>query len=93
MHLLFHYLYLLFIYFQAPGFGEDDYRVCMAAGVITKGTDVPCPVDSSGQFTSPITDFCGRYIKEADPDICLALKANGLLVHKVGCCHRPYPVH
>ncbi len=82
---LFHHLYLLFIYLQAPGFGEDDYRVCMAAGVISKGIDVPCPVDSSGLFTSPITDFTGRYIKETDQDICAALKTNGLLIHKVGC--------
>ncbi|CAN0505066.1 unnamed protein product, partial [Scytosiphon promiscuus] len=33
---------------QSPSFGEDDYRVCMAFGVIDKGEDIPCPVDSNG---------------------------------------------
>ncbi len=47
---------------------------------------MPCPVDSSGRFTSPITDFSGRYIKDTDQDICAALKANGLLIHKVVRC-------
>lgn len=33
---------------QAPAFGEDDWRVCVANGVIEKdkGT-VPCPIDVS----------------------------------------------
>jgi len=36
---------------QAPAFGEDDYRVCRAHGIISAGTDVPCPVDDAGCFT------------------------------------------
>lgn len=35
-------------YTQAPAFGEDDYRVCLAHGVIGRGEDIPCPVDSNG---------------------------------------------
>ena len=48
---------------QAPYFGEDDYRVCLAAGVITKDMDMACPVDASGRFTDPVTDFRGQYVK------------------------------
>jgi len=45
---------------QAAAFGEDDYRVCLAHGVIAKGQDLPCPVDSNGCFTprSPPSRVC-----------------------------------
>jgi isoleucyl-tRNA synthetase len=45
---------------QAPAFGEDDYRVCLANGVVSKGEDLPCPVDANGRFTAEVTDFVGR---------------------------------
>ena len=45
---------------QAPGFGEDDYRVCIANGVVMKGETVPCPVDESGCFTAEVRDFVGQ---------------------------------
>lgn len=48
---------------QAPYFGEDDYRVCLAAGVITKDQDIICPVDGSGRFVHPVSDFEGQYVK------------------------------
>ena len=48
---------------QAPGFGEDDFRVCQNYGIIKKGERVVCPVDSSGRFTSEVTDFRGQYVK------------------------------
>ena len=28
---------------QAPAFGEDDYRVCVANSVVDKSAEVPCP--------------------------------------------------
>ena len=59
---------------QAPAFGEDDYRVCIAHGIIHKGDDIPCPVDSNGLFTDRVSDFVGRYVKDADDDICKLLK-------------------
>ncbi len=49
---------------QAPAFGEDDYRVCMAAGVIRKGESVPCPVDDNGRFTLPVAEFIGQGVKQ-----------------------------
>jgi isoleucyl-tRNA synthetase len=45
---------------QAPAFGEDDYRVCLAHGVIEKGEGLPCPVDLNGRFTEEVTDFTGK---------------------------------
>jgi isoleucyl-tRNA synthetase len=36
----------------APGFGEDDQRVCAEAGI-----DVICPVDNSGRYTDQIYDI------------------------------------
>ena len=48
---------------QAPGFGEDDFRVCLANGVFQKGDTVVCPVDATGKFTKEVTDFAGQYVK------------------------------
>lgn len=48
---------------QAPAFGEDDYRVCLANGIIEKGEGVPCPVDLSGRFAPEVTDFAGAHVK------------------------------
>lgn len=67
---------------QAPYFGEDDYRVCLNAGIITKDQEPICPVDASGRFVKPVTDFEGLYVKDADKKIIAALKANGRLVHQ-----------
>lgn len=67
---------------QAPAFGEDDYRVCLTNGIIGKGEDLPCPVDSNGRFTAEVSEFVGRDVKEADNDICALLKSRGRLVMK-----------
>jgi isoleucyl-tRNA synthetase len=67
---------------QAPAFGEDDYRVCLLHGICSKSEDLPCPVDANGRFMSPVEDFKGRNVKEADNDICAVLKASGRLVMK-----------
>ena len=48
---------------QAPGFGEDDFRVCQHFGIIKKGETVVCPVDASGKFTEEVLDFKGEYVK------------------------------
>jgi hypothetical protein len=44
---------------QAPYFGEDDNRVCLAAGVISRDQEIVCPVDEVGCFILPVTDFEG----------------------------------
>ena len=66
---------------QAPYFGEDDYKVALREGVITVDMDTVCPVDDSGRFTHPVTDFEGQYVKDADKGIIAWLKAHGRLVH------------
>ncbi|GMH96916.1 hypothetical protein TrST_g6254 [Triparma strigata] len=75
---------------QAPAFGEDDYRVCLKAGIIFKGGDIPCPVDVNGIYTEKCKDFAGQYVKSADEGICTLLKSQGRLVQKAIIKHS-YP--
>ncbi|KAL6970780.1 isoleucine--tRNA ligase [Sarracenia purpurea var. burkii] len=75
---------------MAPAFGEDDYRVCMENQIINKGESLIVAVDDDGCFIGRITDFSGRYIKEADKDIIQAVKDKGRLV-KSGSFMHPYP--
>eukprot|EP00049_Salpingoeca_infusionum_P007190 m.116932 g.116932 ORF g.116932 m.116932 type:complete len:1283 (-) comp13619_c0_seq1:6698-10546(-) len=74
---------------NAPGHGEDDYRVCLAAGVIT-AEEVPCPVDASGKYTEEITDYVGTYIKDADAPIIARLKKEGRVFKHANVKHA-YP--
>ncbi|PVV00851.1 hypothetical protein BB560_004751 [Smittium megazygosporum] len=76
---------------QAPGFGEDDYRVCMAHGVLTLDSDVPCPIDEDGRFIAPVTDFINTYVKDADKDIIKSLKEKSALVRQGTIVHS-YPI-
>ena len=66
---------------QAPFFGEDDNRVCIAHGVIQPGGEVVCPLDGAGRFTEPVTHFLGEYVKDADKNIVKHLKQEGRLVN------------
>ncbi|XP_046393549.1 isoleucine--tRNA ligase, cytoplasmic isoform X2 [Ischnura elegans] len=75
---------------QAPYFGEDDYRVCLAAGIITRDQDMICPVDASGKFVKPVTDFLGQYVKDADKNIIKLLKSKDRLVNASSTKHN-YP--
>jgi isoleucyl-tRNA synthetase len=81
---------------QAPAFGEDDFRVCVAAGVITK-TDVVCPVDDNGCFTDEVIhgdvvncDIAGVWFKDADKTIVQYLKKGGRTVFS-GTLKHNYP--
>lgn len=75
---------------QAPYFGEDDYRVCLAAGVIKRDMEIVCPVDESGRFFDRVSDFKGQHVKDADKHIIAALKKNGRLVSS-GQTKHSYP--
>lgn len=75
---------------QAPAFGEDDYRVCLAHKVIEKGKELPCPVDSNGNFTEQVPEVKGMHVKKADETLIGLLKANGRLVQKDNLDHS-YP--
>ncbi|KAF7827269.1 isoleucine--tRNA ligase, cytoplasmic [Senna tora] len=73
----------------APAFGEDDFRVCIDNKIISK-ENLTVAVDDDGCFTAKITDFSGRYIKDADKDIVDAVKAKGRLI-KYGTFTHSYP--
>ncbi|CAL5977750.1 Isoleucyl-tRNA_synthetase [Hexamita inflata] len=75
---------------QAPFFGEDDYRICLANGVITKDSEIVCPIDENGCFFPIVTDFVGQYVKDADKNILKFLKNNGRLVQQSTITHS-YP--
>ncbi len=59
---------------SAPAHGEDDYIACLKAGI--KATSA---VDAHGRFVSPIEDYKGLYVKEADKIIIADLKKKGRL--------------
>lgn len=75
---------------QAPAFGEDDYRVCLAHKVIVKGGDLPCPVDGNGLFTDQVPPVQGLHVKKADETLIALLKESGRLVQKDNLDHS-YP--
>ena len=58
----------------APAFGEDDYQIGLKY-------DLPVihPVDKTGKFVDEITQFKGKFVKDADPEIIDDLKSRGLL--------------
>ncbi len=69
----------------APGFGEDDNKVF-------QGTNIPtiCPVDNECKFTSEVTEYKGRFVKDCDKEIMERLKAEGKLVKRDQILHS-YP--
>ena len=75
---------------QAPAFGEDDYRVCLAHGLIRKGGSMPCPVNDDGNFTAQVPPVTGMHVKQADETLIGILKEQGRLVQKDVLLHS-YP--
>ena len=69
----------------APGFGEDDQRVCEANGI-----PVVCPVDDHGRFTVEVPPYAGMQVFEANPAIIRDLKARGVVVRHETYSHS-YP--
>ncbi len=55
----------------AVAFGEDDFRLGEEYGITLQN-----PVTLEGTFDERVTDFAGRKVKEADPDIVAALEAD-----------------
>ncbi|NLL83438.1 MAG: isoleucine--tRNA ligase [Lentisphaerae bacterium] len=70
---------------QAPAYGEDDFRICAAAGI-----GIVDPLDENCAFTDLAPDYTGRFCKDADRDIIRALKDAGNLVHQTTIVHS-YP--
>jgi len=70
---------------MAPDFGEEDFNACKKAGItVVQG------VDDEGRFKSIVTDYAGRNIKEADPDIIRRLKEDGR-IFKHATIQHSYP--
>ena len=69
----------------APAFGEDDYRVMQENNIGFLQL-----VSPDGTFKPEVTDFAGRFCKEADPDIIRWLKDKGVLLKRENYRH-DYP--
>ena len=59
----------------AIAFGEDDFRLGEQYGITLQN-----PVRLDGTFDERVSDFAGRNVKEAGPDIIKALEASGGLL-------------
>lgn len=62
---------------QAPAFGEEDYNVSVANGVIDENNPPPNPIDDNGCFTKEVPLWEGVYVKDADKKIILHLTESG----------------
>ncbi|HOV98461.1 MAG TPA: isoleucine--tRNA ligase [Bacteroidota bacterium] len=69
----------------APAYGEDDYQVGQKYHLPTIH-----PVNTSGAFNSEVTDFAGKFVKDADAEIIADLKKRGVLLKKEQHLHS-YP--
>jgi isoleucyl-tRNA synthetase len=58
----------------AIAFGEDDFRLGEQYGITLQN-----PVRPDGTFDERVTDFAGRAVRDADPDIVAALERSGRL--------------
>lgn len=74
---------------MAPGFGEDDTTLGKQIGLSMHET-----IDEEGKLIPEVTDYAGKYFKEADPFITEDLTKRGLMlkaeriVHSYPICHR-----
>jgi isoleucyl-tRNA synthetase len=70
---------------MAPGFGEDDQKVCEANDI-----ELVCPVDDRGRYTSDIPEWEGVLVFDANKEIIKVLKDRSILVRHVTYEHN-YP--
>jgi len=70
---------------MAPGFGEEDFDLCRAAGI-----PVVCPVDDRARFTQEVPPYRGQLVFDANATITADLKAAGALVEAKAYTHS-YP--
>lgn len=69
----------------APAFGEDDFRVCQAAGIPLRDY-----LNDACAFTEAVPEYRGVFCKDADKAIIRSLKDAGKLVHQSTLVHS-YP--
>ncbi len=70
---------------MAPAYGEDDFRVCRAAGI-----ELVDLLDAECRFTDRVPEYRGQFCKDADKAIIRRLKTEGRLVHQSTLVHS-YP--
>ncbi|HTX19586.1 MAG TPA: isoleucine--tRNA ligase [Bacteroidota bacterium] len=70
---------------MAPAYGEDDYQTGKKYGLPTIH-----PVNKSGAFDDSVTDYKGKFVKDADADIIQDLKSRNILYRKEAHLHS-YP--
>lgn len=70
---------------QSPAFGEDDQKLCDAAGI-----PVYVSINERGQFTSVVSDFEGQHVFDANKPITQKLRAEGRLLRQASYEHS-YP--
>ncbi|ODO08865.1 isoleucine-tRNA ligase [Cryptococcus wingfieldii CBS 7118] len=75
---------------QAPAYGEDDHRICVAHKVTREDEIPPCPIDESGRFTAEVPEYQGKHVKEADAPIIKDLQKKGRLITRSDIMHS-YP--
>lgn len=69
----------------APAFGEDDFRICRAAGIPLRDY-----LDDVCAFTEVVPEYHGVFCKDTDKAIIRSLKDAGKLVHQSTLVHS-YP--
>lgn len=75
----------------APAYGEDDYRVSKANGIIARdATDIGDLLDEEAKFLPVASEYAGQFCKDADKAIIKRLKDEGKLVHQATIVHS-YP--
>lgn len=70
---------------QAPAYGEDDQRVCEAAGI-----PVVISVDDGACFLPSVSEYAGMQVFEANKPLIRALRTQGRLVREASYEHS-YP--
>lgn len=70
---------------MAPAYGEDDYQTGRKYGLPTIH-----PVNKSGEFDDTVTDYKGKFVKDADAEIIQDLKSRNILYKKEAYLHS-YP--
>ena len=70
---------------EAPGFGEEDQKVCEAHGI-----EVVVPVDKRGRYTDELHDLAGLMVFDANAEIVNRLQNAGKLFKKENYTHS-YP--
>lgn len=70
---------------QAPAYGEDDQRVCQAAGI-----PIILSLDDAGRFLPAVTDVAGELWHEANKPLIKLLRESGRLF-RVASYEHSYP--